>query len=86
MLIFYLNLPCQRAVIDGGDFASTGPSVIPSGLINIFFKLEEDSTSDSSELMTSCFPFDLLDVVPEPTMLEVTSGHSTLENDLFLRE
>ena len=32
------------------------------------------------------FPLHLLGVVLSPTMLEVTSGYSTLENVLFLQE
>ena len=56
-----------------------------SGSISIFFKSEECSTSDSSELRASCFPFDFLGIVLGPTMLEVTLGYSMSEND-FLRE
>ena len=51
-----------------------------------FFQSEESSALDFSELMASYFPFDLLGVVLRPTMLEVISGYSISENDLFLRE
>ena len=57
-----------------------------SGSISISLKPEEGLVSDSSELTTGYFPFNLLGVVLGPTILEVTSGYSTLEKVLFLRE
>ena len=36
--------------------------------------------------MASYFPFDLLGVMVGPTMLKLTSGYSSSENDFFLRE
>jgi len=37
-------------------------------------------------MIASSFPFDLLGVVLEPTMFEVTVGYFTSGNDFFLRE
>ena len=59
---------------------------IPLGSMIISFKSEKNSTSDSSELRASCFPFDLLGMALGPTMFEVTSGYSTSENNFFLRD
>ena len=42
--------------------------------------------SDSSELIASYFPLDLLGVEPGPTIFAVTSEYSTLENDFFFRD
>jgi len=54
--------------------------------MSISFKHEEYSASDSSVLRVSCSSFDLLGVALGPTVFEVTSRYSTLENNFFLRD
>ena len=50
------------------------------------FKSGYRSASDSSELTANFFPLDLLGMNPDPTIFEVTSGYSSLENNFFLWE
>jgi len=85
MLIVYFISSGQSIVVYQGNLVRVC-WLIPLGLINISFKTEEGSTSDSSELMASCLSFDLLGVLLGPTMLEVISGYPTSKNDLFSRK
>ena len=60
-------------------------SVDPFRFDKNVLQTEDRSTSDSSELIASCFPLDLLRVELGPTMFAITSEYSMLENDFFFR-